>query len=192
MILKSVPVYLVRRFFRKLNRWYAVRDGVVTSGDLHIGPGTTLWAPRRLEIGSNVYIGKRCTIEVDGSIGSGSMIANNVGLVGRHDHDYRAIGLTIRDAPWVGDADFFENHDASPLHIGSDVWIGFGAIVLSGISIGRGAVVAAGSVVTDDVEPYAIVAGVPARQIGRRFNDDQIAQHEQLLDTKRSGRVRRI
>lgn len=53
--------------------------------------------------------------------------------------------------------------------IGHDVWIGHGAIVMPGIAIGHGAVVAAGAVVTKDVEPYAIVAGVPARRIKWRF-----------------------
>jgi acetyltransferase-like isoleucine patch superfamily enzyme len=67
------------------------------------------------------------------------------------------------------------------VHIGDDVWIGYGAVVLSGLSIGRGAVVAAGAVVTSDVDPYDIVAGNPARRVGRRFEDDQIATHERLL-----------
>lgn len=55
------------------------------------------------------------------------------------------------------------------MNIGNDVWIGHGAIVLPGRSIGDGAVVAAGAVVTKDVAPYAIVAGTPARPIRRRF-----------------------
>jgi phosphonate metabolism protein (transferase hexapeptide repeat family) len=53
--------------------------------------------------------------------------------------------------------------------IGNDVWIGHGVIVLPGVSIGHGAVVAAGAVVTKDVEPYAVVAGVPAKRIKWRF-----------------------
>ncbi len=53
--------------------------------------------------------------------------------------------------------------------IGHDVWIGHGAIVLPGVSVGHGAVVAAGAVVTKDVEPYSIVAGVPAKRIKWRF-----------------------
>jgi acetyltransferase-like isoleucine patch superfamily enzyme len=59
--------------------------------------------------------------------------------------------------------------------IGNDVWIGHGALILSGVMIGDGAVVAAGSVVTRDIGAYSIVAGVPARQIRRRFPDDTIA-----------------
>jgi acetyltransferase-like isoleucine patch superfamily enzyme len=58
--------------------------------------------------------------------------------------------------------------------IGNDVWIGRGARVLSGVTVGDGAAIAGYSVVTGDVRPYAIVAGNPAREIRRRFSDTQI------------------
>ncbi len=58
--------------------------------------------------------------------------------------------------------------------IGNDVWIGYEAVILSGVTIGDGAVVAARSVVTRDVEPYTIVGGVPARPIRRRFDEETI------------------
>jgi len=58
--------------------------------------------------------------------------------------------------------------------IGSDCWVCDGSVVLSGVTIGDGAVVGTHSVVTKDVPPYAIVAGNPARQVGQRFPDDQI------------------
>jgi hypothetical protein len=73
------------------------------------------------------------------------------------------------------------NHDATEkgeIAIGSDVWIGTRAMILSGVTIGHGAVVAAGAVVTRDVPPYAIVAGVPARVLRYRFDADTI---ERLL-----------
>lgn len=54
------------------------------------------------------------------------------------------------------------------IHVCEDVWIGARAIVLDGVTIGRGSVVAAGAVVTRDVEPFSIVAGVPARLVGKR------------------------
>lgn len=57
---------------------------------------------------------------------------------------------------------------SAPITIGDYVWIGVNATILKGVTIGEGAVVAAGAVVTKDVEPYAIVAGVPARKIGER------------------------
>jgi phosphonate metabolism protein (transferase hexapeptide repeat family) len=67
------------------------------------------------------------------------------------------------------DKTFREQRRAARVTIGHDVWIGHGAIVLPGISIGHGAVVAAGAVVTKTVEPYEIVAGVPAKRIKWRF-----------------------
>lgn len=65
--------------------------------------------------------------------------------------------------------------------IGEDAWVGAGTILLSHCSIGRGAVVAAGAVVSKPVPPYAVVAGVPAKIIATRFTIDQILQHESEL-----------
>jgi phosphonate metabolism protein (transferase hexapeptide repeat family) len=67
------------------------------------------------------------------------------------------------------DEEFFAWRRAHPVIVGHDVWIGHGAIVLPGRRVGTGAVVAAGAVVTKDVDPYAIVAGNPARVIRQRF-----------------------
>jgi acetyltransferase-like isoleucine patch superfamily enzyme len=61
------------------------------------------------------------------------------------------------------------------IEVGPDAWIAQGAIVMSGVTIGAGAVVATRAVVADDVAPYAIVGGVPARRIGQRFSDEQVA-----------------
>lgn len=60
--------------------------------------------------------------------------------------------------------------------IGDGVWIGMRAMIMPGVKIGEGAVIAAGAVVTDDVEPYAVVAGVPAKKIRKRFADDVVAE----------------
>lgn len=65
--------------------------------------------------------------------------------------------------------------------IGNDVWIGYGAIILSGVKIGDGAVIGASAVVTRNVSPYSIVAGNPAREIKKRFSDDAI---KKLLEIK--------
>ena len=69
-----------------------------------------------------------------------------------------------------------DGHPASkgPILVGNDVWIGENAVILSGVTIGDGAVIATESVVARDVRPYAIVAGNPAREVRRRFPDDQV------------------
>lgn len=81
--------------------------------------------------------------------------------------------FTYRASAYFDDAQdeaaFFDGRRAQGVTIGSDVWIGHGAIVLPGRSIGDGAVVAAGAVVTKDVPPYTIVGGTPARVIRERF-----------------------
>lgn len=71
-----------------------------------------------------------------------------------------------------------ESFSKGDIIVEDDVWIGFGAIIMSGVHIGQGAVVAAGAVVTKDVPPYAIVGGVPARIIKYRFQPEII---EELL-----------
>lgn len=64
--------------------------------------------------------------------------------------------------------------------VGNDVWIGYEAVILSGVTIGDGAIIGARAVVTKDVPPYTIVAGVPARTIRKRFDEETIARLEQL------------
>jgi acetyltransferase-like isoleucine patch superfamily enzyme len=64
--------------------------------------------------------------------------------------------------------------ESAPITIGNDVWIGAKVVILDGVTIGDGAIIAAGAVVIKDVEPYAVVGGVPARVIRKRFTDDEI------------------
>lgn len=78
------------------------------------------------------------------------------------------------------EADFFQWRRDQQLTMGHDVWIGHGAVVLAGRSIGTGAVVAAGAVVSKDVPAYAIVAGVPARIVKWRFPEEIAARLQAL------------
>lgn len=64
--------------------------------------------------------------------------------------------------------------------IGNDVWIGYEAVIMAGVNIGDGAIIAAHAVVTKDVAPYTIVGGVPARPIRQRFDDSVIQKLESL------------
>ncbi|HAQ0365807.1 acyltransferase [Enterococcus faecium] len=148
------------------------------------GRGTVFWAPHELKIGDNVYIGKYCTLQADMIIGNNIEIANNVGLIGKYDHDYSKIGTAIKDAPWIGDKDYDFKGVGQRIVIEDDVWIGYGSIVFTGVTVHRGAILAAGSVVTHDVPAYAIVGGNPARVIGSRFTNEEIMKHEAMLYKK--------
>lgn len=145
------------------------------------GRGTVFWAPNKMTIGNNVYIGKYCTLQADIEIGDNIDIANNVGLIGKYDHDFSKVGVSIKDAPWIGDAFYDFRGKDQKIIIEDDVWIGFGAVVFTGVKVHRGAIVAAGSIVTHDVPAYAIVAGNPARVVGQRFTEEEIKKHEEIL-----------
>lgn len=145
------------------------------------GRGTVFYAPHYINIGENVYIGKYCTINADVRIDDDVLIANTVGLIGRYDHDFSCVGKTIKDSPWIGDADYNFKGKNKEIVIERDSWIGYGAVVLTGVRVGRGAIVAAGSVVLEDVPPYSIVAGNPAKVVSMRFTKEQIKQHEEQV-----------
>lgn len=108
-------------------------------------------------------------------IGNYVSIADNVFFILGGNH---AIFNSITTFPLRSKFDGVQNLiDASskgPISIEDEVWIGFGTIILSGVTISKGAIVAAGSVVTKDIPPYAIVAGNPAKIIKYRFNPEVI------------------
>ena len=79
----------------------------------------------------------------------------------------------------IGDVTSAWDHKGD-IVIGNDVWIGYEAVVMAGVTIGDGAIIGARAVVTKDVPPYTIVGGVPARKIRRRFSDDVIARLQEL------------
>lgn len=114
------------------------------------------------KIGSYTYIGRNVEI-TRASIGRYCSIANNVSIgAGEHCLDSISTSALFYSQPW-------EILTKESCTIESDVWIGVSAVVLRGVHIGVGAVVAANAVVTKNVPPFAIVAGVPARIIRYRF-----------------------
>lgn len=148
----------------------------------HCGRGVYLWARNEISIGDDFYIGKYSIIETNCRIGNGVIIANHVGIVGRYDHCYQQIGVPVRRALSIRDKDYDWKGVNEMTTIGNDVWIGFGATILSGVNIADGTIVAAGAVVTKDTEPYTIVAGVPATKIEDRFDSIvELNNHIKLL-----------
>ena len=121
--------------------------------------GCYLRYPWRISIGSNVSLNRGCkiypSIHVDGAeiiIGNNVALGPGVTLLGA-GHDYSSLSL-----PDTGHT----------IRISDYVWIGGGATILEGVTIGEGAIVAAAAVVTKDVAPYTVVAGIPAKMISIR------------------------
>lgn len=117
-------------------------------------------------IGSYTYIGRNTHITKT-KIGRYCSIANNVSIgQGEHSIDKISTSAIFYDNPW----EILTKTDCT---IESDVWIGVDAIVLRGVKVGVGAVIAANAVVTKDVPPYGVMVGAPARLIRYRFNEEQ-------------------
>ncbi|WP_377299747.1 CatB-related O-acetyltransferase [Rhizobium sp. SGZ-381] len=114
---------------------------------------------------SNADVGKFCSIGPEVLIGG--LGAHPLRWLSTHPSFFSTKGQAGRS---FATADHFE--ELRRTTVGNDVWIGVRAVVLDGVTIGDGAIVAAGAVVTKDVAPYTIVGGVPARPIGDRFSDD--------------------
>ncbi|MCZ2845015.1 MAG: CatB-related O-acetyltransferase [Candidatus Bathyarchaeota archaeon] len=140
-----------------------------------------LYAKNKISIGDNFYIGRFSQIECDAEIGNNVLFANNVALVGRYDHHFEQIGVPIRLASQIRDADYNWKGLNSKVKIEDDVWIGYGSIIMSGVKIGKGSIIAAGSVVVKDVDPYSIIGGNPAKFLRTRFKEEDIILHERSI-----------
>ena len=135
-------------------------------------------------IGSDVSIGQGCLFLCTRAkvyIGDHVMFGPNVTVItGKHRTDM--IGKYMKS---ITDEEKSPDDDQDTVFQG-DNWIGANATILHGVTIGEGAVIAAGAVVTDDVPPYSIYGGVPARLLKMRFSDTEILEHHQLLQKQKS------
>lgn len=153
-VVSAIPSYALR------HRWYRLMG-------VHLGPGAGvqmgcyLWffgpgQVRRdaVRIGAHTRINRGCCLDARAGlvIGDNVSVSPEVSIL-TTQHDWRAPGFPLQSRPVV---------------IGDHVWIGMRATILPGTTIGRGAVVAAGAVVSGTVPPLAVVAGVPARQVATR------------------------
>ena len=141
-------------------------EGIRLADRVTVGEGSHLLASgvarqpgTGITVGAHTAIGLRNVIMGQGgvSIGRDCLLGPNVTIVSEN-HVFSTPSSPIRT----------QGGERAPVMIGDDCWLGAGATVLAGVTVGDGAVVAAGAVVTADVEPYAIVAGVPARHVGSR------------------------
>lgn len=146
----------------------AKREGLVTVGAYSYGTPLIISFPGDK---NRVRIGSYCSIADDVTIFVG----------GNHRADWITTFPIRLKLELVKEPEQGILSSKGDVVIGSDVWIGYGATILSGVEIGHGAVIGARTVVTKPVPPYAIVAGNPGRVVGKRFSENQIGQ---LLSVK--------
>lgn len=163
-------VYPYKLPFKKIKSFIptdlAIKKGVIVEENVFISNNLK-------KIGEYVYIANNTYIGNCEVIGSFTSISSHVkiGLI-NHPLDFVSTSpmFYAKRRGWVTENTFNENGDKMVV-VGSDVLISAGVTILAGLQIGDGAVIGAGSVVTKDVEPYSIVAGIPAKHIRFRFDE---------------------
>lgn len=143
---KKIRGFLCRRIFKKAGKGINIEHGAF------FGNGDDI------EIGDNSGLGLDCMVSGPLSIGDNVMMGPGV-MIYTQNHNYYRL-----DIPMIQQGD----SDKRKITIGNDVWIAARVIILPGVTIGDGAVIGAGSIVTRDVPPYAVVAGNPAKVIKYR------------------------
>ena len=145
------------------------------------------------KVGRMTYIGSKCSI-LHTKIGRFCSIAGDVKIIfGKHPiqtwvsthpafySNNNVCGMSFTQENLFDEFDYVDEKKHYMVEIGNDVWICANVLITGGVKIGDGAVILAGAVVTKNVAPYSIVGGVPAKEISKRFSDDEI---DFLLKTK--------
>ena len=154
--------YVMNHIFSHSPIWYIRKMYLLICGGKikrrsQIDMNCTIMDAYKLHIGEHTHINRNCLLDARGTIeiGNNVSISQRVTLVtGSHD-------MNSPDFAYINDSIIIKDY----------VWIGINATILGGVKIGEGAVICAGAVVCKDIEPYTVVAGIPAKKIGKRSND---------------------
>jgi acetyltransferase-like isoleucine patch superfamily enzyme len=169
LLRSSTIVYKSVRRFR--NRYYRWRYGLINvHPTTYVSPGSRI--SRDLVVHEYAFISDGCRIGPGVELGRYVMLGPRVAIVGA-DHRYDLSGT-----PMI----FSGRPEVPKTIVETDVWIGYGAVVMAGARIGHGSIVAAGAVVTRDIPPYEIWGGVPAHKIRDRFTStEEREEHDRML-----------
>lgn len=153
-LISWIPSYTARHvWYRHVLSWYLGPDTAVLTGQsVHIGSQRR--NGRKVSIGAGTVIDHNCLLYTVGGL-----------LIGEHVYISPGVWLLTQSRDMNHPA-FAETHQ--PIVIDDYAWIGARATILGGVTVGRGAVVQAGALVAQDLEPYTIAGGVPARVVGSR------------------------
>lgn len=163
-IIDHIPSHAIRvAWYRKVLGWRIGRRATILMGQ-HIQMAGIRSSGQKVSIGSGTVINHGCLLYTTGGLVIGENVSISAGVwlvTGTHD---------------MNDPQFPDSY--RPIVIGSHAWIGIRATILAGVTIGEGAVVMAGAVVTRDVAPFSVVGGVPAKPLAQR----QLQQPSYTLD----------
>lgn len=171
---------MLRRFRAECRLWFSALTRAIPgeigcavrrrfSGLSHCGIGTRIlegvrfYHPRHIRIGRDCIIAANCQLNGGGGIAIGDCSLIGPGcLLWSQNHNYSELDIPVHA----------QGYTKLPIIIEYDCWLGAGCVVLPGVTLGRGTVVAAGAVVTKSTAPFSVVAGIPARVISQRGTDE--------------------
>jgi acetyltransferase-like isoleucine patch superfamily enzyme len=145
--------------------------------DCVVYPDGTFLGPERIRIGSDVQIGPGAwfsAVEADIMLGNKVTVGPRLAVI-TGDHNSGEIGTFLHDvtAKRAG--------DDLPVVLEDDCWVGYGVVILKGVTVGRGAIIGAGAVVTRDVPAYGVCVGNPGRVVKYRWDRSTAERHERML-----------
>jgi chloramphenicol O-acetyltransferase type B len=152
------------QFLRRMRLRLRLRNRINFGQNNHFGAQCCFRPPNQMQLADDVAFGQEVIVETDLVVGQGTLISSRVSFVG-NDHAFDDPSSNVF---WQG------RNPPSRIVLEGDNLIGNGAILIGNLRIGKGAIVGAGSVVTKDVEPGVIVAGVPARVVRARWKEKSL------------------
>lgn len=180
---------LVQKSYRHLVLLPYVKEQIKSVGEKVYFPlKFSISNPENMRVGNDVSFGENfCVLNAlaDVRIGDHVMFGPGVTIVtGNHRIDIVGKYMTqVTNADKIVNIDgITQNPYDAPVTFEGDNWIGANVTILKGVTMGKGSVAAAGAVVTKNIPPYEIWGGGPARCIGKRFTEEQIAVHEKMLE----------
>jgi acetyltransferase-like isoleucine patch superfamily enzyme len=179
-------IIFVRKVWRR-TKMYLLRPAFKKHGKKFLFDPDDLFTYETIQVGDYVSIGngaKFIALESGIIIGNKVLFGPNVSIRGGN-HNTSVVGRFIYDVQEK------RPDDDQCVIVEDDVWVGTNVVILKGVRVGRGSIVAAGAVVNREVPPYSIVAGIPAKVIKMRFDIDTIMRHEAMLypEEKRLSRA---
>lgn len=169
--------FALRYIMNNIRTWYYFHfkfPWVKYKGFIRVMPHTR-FAECKIELGHNVQFGKHCSIATSLVVKNNVLFAGHIQFVSGNDHTFTQSGRTIWQSP---------RGEERPIIVNDDVWVGAGCIIMGGVNIGRGAIIAAGAVVTKNVPECEIWGGVPAKKIKNRFiSIEEKEKHLLFLNT---------
>lgn len=159
---RYLPASTNRYFYwcRRVRRFFCRFIFEESGAGINIEKGATFGNGRGIKIGSYSGIGVDCSVHGPLSIGKNVMMGPEVVIL-THTHKYDNLDVPMSEQGSI----------IKPIVIGDDVWIGMRAIIMPGVTIGKGVIIGANAVVTKDVPDYSVVGGIPAKIIKNRLED---------------------